>query len=87
VPTQALYFMNSPFFHAQADGLSRRVMKIEGDRERATRAFQLLYQRRPTATELEQAEAFIDQYPGSSEEKWAGYARVLLAANEFLFVD
>ncbi|MFT5326312.1 MAG: hypothetical protein ACI8P0_004187 [Planctomycetaceae bacterium] len=87
VPTQALYFMNSPFFHEQAGGLSKRVMKPDSDRERVTQAFQLLYQRRPTATELEQAEAFIEQYPGSSEEKWAGYARVLLAANEFLFVD
>jgi hypothetical protein len=79
--------MNSSFFHQQADGLSNRVMKIDGDRERVTRAFQLLYQRLPSATEIQQAENFIEQYPGPSEEKWAGYARVLLAANEFLFVD
>lgn len=87
VPTQALYFMNSPFFHEQAAGLSGRLMKLADDRARIELAFRLLYQRQATPQESGQAASFLTQYPGRAEEKWAGYARVLLAANEFLFLD
>ncbi len=87
VPTQALYFMNAPFFHEQAASLSQRVMKPSDERERVDHAFRILYQRQPTSSEQGQAQSFISQYPGSMQEKWTGYVRVLLAANEFMFLD
>ncbi|MGZ0172887.1 MAG: PSD1 and planctomycete cytochrome C domain-containing protein [Planctomycetales bacterium] len=87
VPTQALYFMNAPFFHEQAASCSQRLMGPSNDHDRIDLAFRLLYQRGPTSSEVVQAESFISQYPGSVEEKWSGYARVLLAANEFMFLD
>lgn len=96
VPTQALYFMNAPFFHDQAARFSQRVLTAGGNsakseqvkgQQRIERAFGLLYQRQPTATEYAAAAHFLDQYPGGLQEKWAAYARVLLAANEFLFLD
>lgn len=87
VPTQALYFMNSPFFHEQAAGFANRLLKSPDDGARFELAFRLLYQREATSQEAAQAENFTSQYPGSEQEKWAGYARVLLAANEFLFLD
>lgn len=87
VPTQALYFLNSPFFHEQAGDLSGRLMKTDDDGQRIELAFKLLFQRSPSTEEITQAESFIGQYPGTTAEKWAAYARVLLATNEFLFVD
>jgi hypothetical protein len=87
VPTQALYFMNAPFFHEQAASFSQRLMARSDDLDRVDLAFRILYQRRPTSFERDQAKSFISQYPGSVEEKWTGYARVLLAANEFMFLD
>jgi hypothetical protein len=29
----------------------------------------------------------IEGYPGSEQEKWAAAARIVMASNEFLFVD
>jgi hypothetical protein len=87
VPTQALYFMNSPFFHEQASGFSKRMTELPDDRVRIDLAYRLLYQRQPATVDINSAETFLSQYPGSAAEKWSGYARVLLAANEFLFVD
>jgi hypothetical protein len=87
VPTEALYFMNSSFFHEQAAGFVNRLLKSPDDGARFELAFRLLYQREATSQEAAQAENFTSQYPGSEQEKWAGYARVLLAANEFLFLD
>jgi hypothetical protein len=79
--------MNAPFFHEQAASCSQRLMGPSNDHDRIDLAFRLLYQRGPTSSEVVQAESFISQYPGSVEEKWSGYARVLLAANEFMFLD
>lgn len=86
-PTQALYFMNNPFFHTQAGGLSQRVLELNGRRERIDGAFRLVFQRPPTQHERQLAAGFLEKYPGSVEEKWAAYARVLLASNEFLHLD
>jgi hypothetical protein len=87
VPTQALYFMNAPFFHQQARAFANRLLPLADDRVRIKVAFELLFQRIPTEAETNQAKTFLNSYPGNAEEKWAAYARVLLASNEFLFVD
>ena len=96
VPTQALYFLNAPFFHDQAARFSQRVLTAGRnladpeqvtDQQRIERAFRSLYQRQPTVIEYTAAAQFLDQYPGNVQEKWAAYARVLLAANEFLYLD
>ncbi len=96
VPTQALYFLNAPFFHDQAAGFAQRILTADTNsavshelknKQRIERAFRLLYQRQPTASEYTAATQFLDQYAGDVQEKWAAYARVLLAANEFLYLD
>jgi hypothetical protein len=79
--------MNAPLLHTQAAGFARRLTAVSDDKERITTAFRLLYQRQPTSSEYEQGTSFVNEYPGSLEEKWSAYARVLLAANEFLYLD
>ncbi|MFO0850584.1 MAG: PSD1 and planctomycete cytochrome C domain-containing protein [Gemmataceae bacterium] len=95
VPTQALFFLNDPFFHAQADAVTARVLAKPGP-ERAGELFRLAFQRPPTPGEREFAAAFLSRYrtalAGASQadgEKaaWSALARVLLASNEFLFVE
>ncbi|MBL6704564.1 MAG: PSD1 domain-containing protein [Planctomycetaceae bacterium] len=89
VPTQALYFMNAPFVHEQAAGFARRLLAadVPNDHARVQLAFRLLYQRQPTPAEVEHGAVFLEQYPGSDDEKWAAWSRVLITANEFLYLD
>ncbi len=85
-PTQALYFLNNPFFYEQAEGVAELITQ-QPDSKRIEFAFQYLFQRPPQANELRIAKQFIASYPGETLDKWAAYARVLLASNEFLYVD
>lgn len=87
-PTQALYFLNDPFFHEQAAAASRRVV---GRAVNARACVDALYSRflQRTATEEEwaQCQKFLTGYPAAPDEKWAAFARLLLAGNEFLHID
>ncbi len=94
VPTQALYFMNDPFFHAQAERLAERVLALP-DGERALGLFRIALQREPTERERGFVGSFLERYraelTGSEAARarasWCALARILLASNEFLFVE
>jgi hypothetical protein len=93
VPTQALYFLNDPFFHAQAAKLADRVSATP-DAERVNELFRLVLQRAPADKDREFADAFLARYrkalgdkPDADSQVWNALTRVLLASNEFLFVD
>ena len=86
-PTQALYFHNDPFFHTQA---AKVVERVGPDWEAAAgigRLSRLLFQRDPLPGEDERAEKLLAVYPGSPAEQWGALARVLMASNEFLYLD
>ena len=87
VPTQALYFLNDPFFHTQAAALAERLAEFDDDNHRMQRAYRILFQRKPGEAERNTGKMFLQQYPGTAGEKWRAYARVLLASNEFVHVD
>ncbi len=100
VPLQALYLMNSPFVQEQADAFAQRLLLegADGAADRVTRAYELAWGRPPDPSERERAVAFIragnaalgsTAMPAASrlEEVWTSLARVLLTANEFLYVD
>jgi hypothetical protein len=96
---QALYTMNDPFFHEQADALAVRVgMACDSEQERLNYAFRLLYGRAPTPDEVKDARQFLNAARGSlketavpddkrNREAWAAFMRVLFSANEFLTLD
>ena len=86
-PTQALYFMNDPFFHAQAAKLAASLLPLPDDPARLSRLFRAVFQREPSAAEREHASRFLATYPATPDEKWSAYARVLLAGNEFIHLD
>jgi Protein of unknown function (DUF1549)/Protein of unknown function (DUF1553)/Planctomycete cytochrome C len=95
VPTQALFFLNDPFFHGQADKVAGRVL-AKSEAERIGELFRIVFQREPKPKDGEFANGFLAEYrsslsdvPEAGREKamWAALARVLLASNEFLFVE
>jgi hypothetical protein len=95
VPLQRLFFMNNDFVYTQAGKFAERVYPQPSDAARITEAYRLLYGRAPTAKELEIGLQFLKTTPekpgntvnGEPVTAWKQYARVLLSANEFEFVD
>jgi hypothetical protein len=101
VPLQALFLLNSAFVKAQAEGLARRLLAGPGDAGAGPRialAHELAYARPPSAEESERGEAYVRRLAaelleagapaGEVElEAWTSYARILLAASEFAYID
>jgi cytochrome c553 len=99
VPTQALYFLNDPFVHDLADKFAARILAATTDEgARIDLAHRIAYGRPATPDETHTAEAYLRKYEqglkeaGVPAEKqtaaaWASYARVLFAANEFVYID
>jgi hypothetical protein len=75
-PVQALFWMNDPFFHVQAEKIARRWTTVDA-------AFEHILGRPPTGAERTRCEDYLKKDP----DGWAGLVRVLLASNEFLYVD
>lgn len=104
-PTQSLFLMNGDFVVDQSRELARRILEHpvanpqpQGDRERVTRVFSDVLQRKPDGAEIQQsleylrsAEAILskrDQDPNQSRlEIWASLAQALMTTNEFRYVD
>ncbi len=94
VPQQQLFVLNSPFFLGQAKALAARVQKeAADDAARVRRAYMLTYGRTATDAEVALALRFLAGTDQASEAtknqltRWERYAQVLLAGNEFLYVD
>jgi hypothetical protein len=96
---QALYTMNDPFFHTQADALAVRVgMAYGSDLERLNYAYKLLYGRAPSLDEVRDCRQFLTRARTSlggtavaedrkNRESLAALMRVLMSANEFVTLD
>jgi hypothetical protein len=94
VPQQQLFVLNSPFFVNQAKAFAQRVQKeAKTDNERIRRAYQLAYGRSPEETEIQIGLEFLttkdslDETENNKLTRWERYTQVLLASNEFLYVD
>lgn len=95
MPTQALYFLNDPFFHEQAEALASRLIAEcpappGGGSLAAGRiqhAFSLALQRAAAEEEIELLGGLVGEAAAEDAAAWAGLARVLLASSEFLHVD
>jgi hypothetical protein len=99
VPQQALFLMNNPFVREQAEGFARRLLAAATNlRRRIELAHEWAWSRPPQPAELERGRRYIDAYchelartgvTGRENElaAWSSYCRVLLCANEFVYVD
>jgi hypothetical protein len=99
VPLQALFMANSDVVDQQARGLAKSLLAAESDRrERIQLAYRRIFLRPPRKRELHRTSEFLENYHHVLAEEsvpadqrpllaWTSYARTLLTANEFLFVD
>jgi hypothetical protein len=99
VPLQALYLMNNPFVTEQAKALAARLVHSSPDlRQRVRQGYELTWGRLPSDEEIEAARHYLERYeqelsqlpvspPERELEAWGSLARVLLGANEFVYVD
>lgn len=85
-PLQQLFLLNSPLVSRQSSLLAERI-KREGGVETSARidlAYRLLFGRLPTADERKAGTEFLG---AEGPNAWRDYAHVLLASNEFQFID
>jgi mono/diheme cytochrome c family protein len=98
VPQQALFAMNSPFMLEQAQSLaaSPPVSGKLSPPDRVESLYEIVLGRRPDEAETElalrfvnaaQADSSLPHAPQVKLDPWAQYAQMLLASNEFTFVD
>ena len=100
VAPQALYLMNSPFVLQQAKTFAESLLKVEkqSDAQRIEAAYRRAYGRVPTTEEARRAEGFLTKYSAHLEAKepdatarrlkaFTGLCQVLLASNEFVYVN
>ncbi len=90
VPLQALYFLNNPFVLENAAGFARRMIAASTDsRARIALGYQLAWGRPPDQPELDLALRFIRRASAEAADvqAWTSLAKVLLTANEFLYID
>ncbi len=97
VPTQALYFLNSPFIHEKAEKCVTRLRSTSPDpAEQVDLAWRLTTGRAPTESERGEAADFLSAYrtellaaghTNAEPAALAAYVRSLFGGNEFLHLD
>ena len=86
---QKLFVMNNRFMVEQAKRLAKRVTGDSSDAsaEQVQSIYDILYNRKPSAAELDLALGFLQLPAESRLTRWEQYSHALLAANEMSFID
>jgi len=92
VPQQTLFALNSVFIQDRATAFSLRSASIEEAEQRVRFLYRQAYARDPQREELESALLFVSTQASpeagiEAGDRWQQLAHVLLASNEFVFVD
>ena len=97
VPTQALFFLNDPFMHTQAERWATRLVTASPvPLQRIELAYVRAFGRVPTEIELAEATDFLAAYQAGlaaakmdnvETRSLAAYLRAIFGSNEFLHVD
>jgi len=98
VPLQSLFWMNSDFIQDNAQSLAKRI--ISESKETDTRvkfAYRATLSRLPTKIEVEEFGQYLTDYNKQLDEtifgeerelkSWTSLCRILLASNEFIYID
>ncbi len=86
-PLQALFFLNSPFLRAQAEGVNRQpeIAELPAAAARIAALYRRIFARLPDPTELALAQSYLGATP--TEPQWTQFAQALLLSNEFFYCD
>lgn len=85
VPQQTLFALNSTFIQDRADAFANLATKVSDTAERIKFLYRRAFGRNPDPEELATALEFVSK--DANVSSWQQLAHVLLAANEFVFVD
>jgi hypothetical protein len=86
-PLQALFFLNSPFVRAQAEGVNRQpeIAELLDARTRIAAIYRRVLARVPGPEETDLALRYLGSAP--AEAQWVHFTQALLLSNEFMFCD
>jgi len=98
VPTQALFMLNGTLVDRAAEAFARSVLAASGDDPaRVAEAYRRAFGRAPTTAELDRVATYLTRSEAAADaalapadrrvRAWRGLCRVLLASNEFVFVE
>jgi len=94
VPQQQLFIINSSFAIDQSKELAKRLQgfsKVE--RDNINEAYKLIFSRNASIQEVDLALSFLHNSEDNAEkssnkmDRWERFAQVLLASNEFIYID
>lgn len=98
-PLQALFMMNDKFVHEQAAQFAGRVQRgCHSDPDRIQLAYALAFGRPARREEIREGLIYLERFSEKlsarehspqrrQEMAWASFARVILASDEFLYID
>lgn len=92
VAPQALFMMNSEFVSNQARLLAQRLMNEDDDATRVKQAYLSVMNRQPSSEDADFAQTYLaaakDRFQQMSDlDAWQSLCRILLASNEFIYVN
>lgn len=94
VAPQALFLMNSKFVSDQAEAMAKGVLSETGltPAQRIQRIYLKVLNRPPVPAEVDDAltyeRSFRERFPKTTDsDAWQSMTRILLASNEFIYVD
>ena len=93
IAPQGLYLMNSGFIASRARALADKILSLDGltDRDRIEQAYWIVLARPPKPPETGRMQQYLAGYPVSGDESladaWGSLCRVLLASNEFHYIN
>ena len=93
VPQQTLFALNSDFIQDRAAALAELATRAESDEQRVRWIYRRLFSREPDQAELQTALQYVGKRQETANgetadpDRWQRLAHVLLAANEFVFLD
>jgi hypothetical protein len=93
VAPQALFMMNSAFLTDQSAALAQYLLnqKSLAPAQRVERAYLAMLNRPPVADEVDAGLSYVarfqERFKRSEKEAWQSMCRVLMASNDFIYVD
>ncbi len=95
---QALFMMNSTLVERQTRSMAERLLAAPDDAARARDAYLLAYSRPPSEAETARSLTFVQRYqidltgqglePDAARLRaWQALCRVIVSANEFIYLD
>ncbi len=91
-PLQSLMMMNSDWINARAENMAKQIVSLSSSPEASIReAFQRVFLRSPSITDVDSAIGFIGANGSPSERAWqelfVDYCHVLINSNSFLYME